>query len=66
MAKPIPKSSRSSGVAIITACVVPPKESATGTSSGNARDPGVETPAFTAIWRVTAVLDIAFAIQFPL
>jgi hypothetical protein len=36
-AKPTAKSSRSEGVAIITACVVPPKDSATGTSSGKAR-----------------------------
>ena len=36
-AKPWAKSSRSAGVAIITACVVPLKTSATGTSSGSAR-----------------------------
>ncbi|GAB5460992.1 MAG: hypothetical protein HoeaKO_10830 [Hoeflea alexandrii] len=61
----MPKSSRSSGVAIITACVVPPKDSATGTSSGKARDPGVATPALTAMREATAVLGMAFAMSFP-
>ena len=62
----MPKSSRSDGVAIITACVVPPKDSATGTSSGRARAPGMATPALTAIREALAVLDLVSVIGVSL
>src|SRR6185312_15262380 len=44
MAKPTAKSSRSAGLAIITAWVVPLKEKAIGTSSGTNRRPEVTVP----------------------
>jgi hypothetical protein len=43
--KPTAKSSRSEGVAIITACVTPLKESATGVSSASMRRPEPARPA---------------------
>ena len=48
-AKPTAKSSRSPGLAIITAWVVPLKEKATGTSSGTMRRPHATAPSRRAM-----------------
>ena len=60
--KPSAKSSKSAGEAIITACVVPAKENATGVSSGTMRladDPAARRAA--GRWRGRAIAICAGA-----